>query len=123
MSKVAGFYKRGKIPSSYYYRKKHLLYKKVKKRLKEQPEKQAIKTVPQKLKVLPYAHPLRYEGTKDRGKYYRLLQEGKIAELIIQFKSNSFWRGTPPEIQEIRFRPKGSDQEISLDDLVAGKSW
>lgn len=122
MSKVAGFYKRDEIPFSYYQGKRHL-YKKIKKRLREQQERRALKTLNQKLKVLPPAHPLRYEGTKDRGKHYRLFKEGKIEEIIISFTDKSLDRSKPMGIKEIRFRPKGSDQEISLDDLVAGRSW
>ncbi len=118
MSKVAGFYRRNKIPYSYYGGKKHLLYKKIEKRLREQERKQVVKPLHRKLKVLPSAHPLRYEGTKDRGKDYRLYKEGRIAEIIIQIKINPS-NGNPMGIKEIRFRPKGSDQEISLDDLVA----
>lgn len=122
MSKVAGFYRRWDVPFSYYFGKKRLLYKKINKRLGGQQEKRALKTLHQKLKVLPPAHPLRYEGTKDRGKHYRLFKEGKIEEMIISFTDNSL-NHKPMEIKEIRFRPKGSDQEISLDDLVAGRSW
>ena len=104
MSKVAGFYKKGEVPFSYYLGKKRRLYKKIKKRLKrDQQDQYALKTLPQKLKVFPIGHPLRYEGAKHRGKYYRLLIEGGI--------------------KEIRFRPKDSEQEIPLEDLVAGRSW
>lgn len=118
MSKAAGFYKRSEIPYSYYQGKNHLLYKKIVKRLRKQERKQVIKPLHQKLKVLPSEHPLRYEGTKDRGKDYRLYKEGGIAEIIIQIKVSPF-SGKPIGIKEIRFRPKGSEQEISLDDLVA----
>lgn len=118
MSKVAGFYRRWDVPFSYHFGKKRLLYKKINKRLGNQQERRALKTLNQKLKVLPHAHPLRYEGTKDRGKHYRLFKEGKIEEIIILFTDNSLDRSKPMGIKEIRFRPKGSNQEISLDDLV-----
>ncbi|MCD7123306.1 hypothetical protein [Limosilactobacillus caviae] len=116
MSKVAGFYQKGEVPFSYYLGKKRRLYKKIKKRLKrDQQDQYALKTLPQKLKVFPIGHPLRYEGAKHRGKYYRLLTEGGMEEMIIFFVDNFH---KPKEIKEIRFRPKGSNQEISLDDLV-----